>query len=326
MSDDVGGNAIEPPKVAHPHILLEVTRRCNRACVYCYAKGSAAGRELTEVRLQEILERLIPDVMPSGITLIGGEPLLNEELTAIARQIQRHRIAVSLSTNALGLNRARIEELVGAGVTAFELSYDSPDPTTYARLTGSRLGSIQRSLTELVRTGVTVTVGAMLTRSNLGQLEELLQICFVLGVRRVSLNQVALIGNAKDNPSILPTDGELATSLEGVNSLASALGLRVGVGLPIEPCRLSQTRFPALEFERCRCGDCKWLIEPSGNVRVCELASNSVGNIFDESWLSIVKSARAECFRNHQTRTVCQGCKDWDTCRGGCRFRLPQGD
>jgi radical SAM protein with 4Fe4S-binding SPASM domain len=261
---------------------------------------------------------------PRGITLIGGEPLLNAELVALVRRIARLKIGVALSTNAIGLHRTRIDELVRAGVTAFEVSYDSPDASTYARMTRSPLGPLQGTLTELVRAGVKVSVGAMLMRHNLAQLEELLQICFALGVGRVSLNQVAMVGAARDNPDMVPNDGELEAALEVVNTTAAALGMRVGIGLPLEPCRFSHNRFPALEFERCHCGDDKWLIEPSGDVRVCELAPTAVGNLLRDTWRDIVTSSEVQRFRQHRPLEDCETCSDWTSCGGGCRLRLPQ--
>ena len=328
MSD--GGGAVDRRSACErPFLFFEVTRRCNRACAYCYASPAAGDRELTAARLDAILEHLLPQATPRGVTFIGGEPLLNAELPALVRRVAQLKVGVALSTNAMGLDRAKIDELVGAGITAFEVSYDSPDPATYERLTradrtgsnGDYLGRLQTTLTELVRSGVRVSVGAMMTRHNLGQLEELLQICFALGVGRVSLNQVAMVGAARNNPDLVPSDRELAAALEGVNATAAALGMRVGVGMPLEPCRLSLAHFPALEFERCHCGVDKWLLEPSGDVRVCELAPDAVGNVFRESWRDIATSAAVRHFRAYEPRAACGTCNDWSSCGGGCRFR-----
>lgn len=328
MSD--GGGAAEA-RAAHerPFLFFEVTRRCNRDCVYCYASPAAGDRELSAARLDAILERLLPQATPRGVTFIGGEPLLNTELTALVRRVAQLKVGVALSTNAMDLDRMKIDELIDAGTTAFEVSYDSPEPLTYERLTrssrarpsGDYLGRLQTALTDLVRSGVRVSVGAMMTRYNLGQLEELLQICFALGVGRVSLNQVAMVGAARNAPDLVPSDGALAEALAGINATAAALGIRVGVGLPVEPCRLSPEHFPALEFERCHCGLDKWMIEPSGDVRVCELAPDTVGNVFRESWRAIATSVAVQRFRAGQPREACRTCNDWSSCGGGCRFR-----
>lgn len=304
-----------------PWLLFEVTRRCDFSCLYCYASQHTYDEELSLGALEQILDRLTTQVTPQGITLIGGEPLLVAGLEDLIRCIHERGIAPAISTKASSLDAAAIERLKRAGLRSVEVSLDSLDPVVYQRLTGVTMPRVQRTIAALVANGMAVSVGAMLTRLNLGRLEELLELCFALGVTRVSLNQMARVGSGSLHGSIGLNTDELALVLERANASACRLGSRVGVGLPVEPCRLDHERFPLLDFEACHCGERKWLVEPSGNVRTCELAPAPIGNLLRSSWRELITSEAATQFRQHKHEGRCAGCKHWSECRGGCRFR-----
>lgn len=305
----------------HPWLLFEVTRRCDFRCLYCYASQRVDDEELSLGVLEQILDRLTTQVIPQGITLIGGEPLLVEGIEDLICCIRERGIFTAISTKASSLDAAAIARLKRAGLGSVEVSLDSLEALVYQRLMGVVMPRVQSAVAALVASGMVVTVGVMLTRLNLNRLEELLELCFALGVTRVSLNQMAQVGSGLLHGAIGLNDDELALVLERANASANRLGLRVGVGLPVEPCRISHERFPSLDFEACHCGERKWLVEPSGNVRTCELASAPIGNLLRSSWRELIASEAATQFRRHKHEGRCAGCKHWQKCRGGCRFR-----
>lgn len=307
-----------------PWLLFEVTRRCNFTCLYCYASQRIYNEDLSLAALEQILDRLTTQVIPQGITLIGGEPLLVTGIEDLIRCIHERGITTALSTKASLLDTAAIARLKRAGLHSVEVSLDSLEPLVYQRLTGVAMPRVQSTVAALVASGMTVTVGTMLTRLNLERLEELLELCFALGVTRVSLNQMAKVGSGLRYGPIGLSDDELALALECANASATRLGLRVGVGLPVEPCRISHERFPSLDFEACHCGEHKWLVEPSGNVRTCELAPAPIGNLLRSSWRELWESETATQFRQHKHEGRCAGCKYWSKCRGGCCFRASE--
>lgn len=315
----------EPPRTS---FLLEVTRRCSRECAYCYAEArrvAAAGPstdDLTPARVDALLERVLATTPVEAVTLIGGEPLVAPGLEALVQRLSARGLRVALCTNGLSLPRPRIEALVRAGVRSFEVSYDSPVPSSYAALTGSVPDGLQTTLAALVRTGVPVTVGALLTRHNADDVEALLRVCFALSVARVTLNQLAPVGGALRRRAELELgEPELRAVLARADAVAARLGLVVGVGLPVEPCRIAHDAYPHLRFDACWCGDRKWLLEPSGDVRVCELAASAVGNVFTTPLAEILAGAAAARFRRSTWKEECAECVDWAACRGGCRFR-----
>lgn len=309
-----------------PWLLLEVTRRCDFRCVYCYSSQRSHDADLSVEQLERILTRVTAEVIPRGVTLIGGEPLILGAVTDFVRCIHDRGLVTSISTKGSSLDEQTIRQLRAAGLHGVEVSLDAIDPVIYERVTGMPMARMQRRLAELVQSGLFVTVGVMLTRLNLAQLEPLLELCFALGVKKVSLNQLAEVGRGLSNRSLGLNDQELIEALDRANDCARSLGLQIGVGLPIELCRIAHHRYPALEFEACRCGEHKWLIEPNGNVRTCELSTSTVGNILRDSWSGIVTSAAAKEFRAQKRCGACSSCEHWASCHGGCRFRCAEPD
>jgi len=302
-------------------LLFEITRGCNRSCVYCYNPDRQGPRapDLSASRFESLLDRLFDNGPPRGVTIIGGEPLLVPQLDDVIRGFARRGLKVGLSTNGLLLDRARIEALLKAGVGGFEVSLDSSNPATHGVLTGAGgIEQVREALAALALAEVPVSVGAVLTRPALAGLDDLLRLCFALSVGRIVLAQFAPVGQARA-AELCPSPKELATALELANQRSADLGMQVCIGLPVEPCRLDRDRFAHLVFEACRCGIDKWVLEPNGNVRTCELAETSVGNLFETPFGELVSSETVEQFRRNH-RTECTTCPDWDVCGGGCRF------
>lgn len=308
------------------HWLFEVTRACNRACGYCYNPDRASPRpeHLGPRHLASLLDLVYAWEEPSGVTLIGGEPLIVDRLEDIVRLFSCRGTPVALSTNGLLLDAERIESLLAAGVRGFEVSLDSIHPQAHRLMTGA--GGIERvreAVARLVLAGVPVTVGCVITRSNESTVEDLLDFCYALSVRRVVLAQFVPSGVGRVSNGMALTDTELECVLARIERRVCTLELDVGIGVPVEPCRIDRKQFPHLRFESCRCGVDKWVLEPSGDVRVCELSAECVGNLFDTSMRQIVASEPVERFRAACRGPACVGCPDWAACRGGCRFLHP---
>jgi radical SAM protein with 4Fe4S-binding SPASM domain len=157
---------------------------------------------------------------------------------------------------------------------------------------------------------------------SVGEIDSLLTFCFAVGVDRLVLAQLAPVGQARGHVADLAlSDDELAEALAAANARSAELGITVGIGLPVEPCRIDRDRYPHLQFEACRCGQDKWVLEPSGAVRTCELADAVVGNLLDRSLVEISRSAAVAMFRRTPPKPECHDCNQWRVCQGGCRFR-----
>ncbi len=122
------------------YLRLSVTDRCDLRCAYCIPEGFRDFEEPAHWLTFDEIERLLAVFARLGlkrVRLTGGEPLLRRHVDDLARRIVRLPGIedVSLSTNATQLAKMT-ERLRAAGVRRLNVSLDSLDPETVARING----------------------------------------------------------------------------------------------------------------------------------------------------------------------------------------------
>jgi GTP 3',8-cyclase len=118
---------------------VSLTDRCNLRCTYCMPAEGLEWLPAAEVLDDAELIRLVGiGVRLLGITtvrLTGGEPLLRKNLEALVAELAKldPRPSLALTTNGIGLAR-RAGALAAAGLNRINISLDTLDPETFARL------------------------------------------------------------------------------------------------------------------------------------------------------------------------------------------------
>lgn len=141
------------------YLRVSVTDRCNYRCFYCMpAAGVPRGRHEDFLRHEELarLVRLFAELGVRKVRLTGGEPLARRGIVDLAGLIGRiPGIAdLSLSTNGHLLERHAVA-LKTAGVARVNISLDSLDPDTFARITrGGDLGHVLRGIEAALTAGM----------------------------------------------------------------------------------------------------------------------------------------------------------------------------
>lgn len=150
------------------YLRLSITEACNFRCVYCLPNGYVRDSEAQFLSAPEI-RRLIAGFAALGVTkvrLTGGEPSVRIDLPAI----------IASAANAPGIDRVamtsngwKLTERIGAwrdaGLTHLNVSADSLDPQTFARLTGhDRLSDILAGIDQALALGLGVKLNAVLLR------------------------------------------------------------------------------------------------------------------------------------------------------------------
>jgi cyclic pyranopterin phosphate synthase len=130
------------------YLRISVTDRCNLRCVYCMPPDGVAFRGHDEILTFEEIERFAAAAVAEGISkirLTGGEPLVR---AGVVDHIRRLRSLVGVEAIALTTNGILLPhfagDLVHAGLTRVNVSVDSLDPETYARIT--RGGTLAEAL------------------------------------------------------------------------------------------------------------------------------------------------------------------------------------
>ncbi len=183
---------------------VSLTDRCNLRCTYCMpAEGLAWLPTEQTLSDDEVVRLLGVAVERLGVTKLrftGGEPLLRPGLERIIAAASRLRTVdgeppeLALTTNGLGLDK-RIGRLRDAGLQRVNISVDSLDPVTYARLTRrDRLHDVLTSIRAVDEAGLRpLKVNAVVMRGeNEADVVRLADFCLKAGYELRFIEQMPL--------------------------------------------------------------------------------------------------------------------------------------
>lgn len=183
---------------------VSLTDRCNLRCTYCMPAEGLAWLPTEETLTDDEVVRLLGVAVERlGITKLrftGGEPLLRPGLERILTAASQLRTSdgaspdLALTTNGLGLDK-RIGRLKAAGLQRVNISVDSLDAQTYARLTRrNRLHDVLTSIRAVDEAGLRpLKVNAVVMRGeNEADVERLADFCLRGGYELRFIEQMPL--------------------------------------------------------------------------------------------------------------------------------------
>jgi radical SAM protein with 4Fe4S-binding SPASM domain len=148
-----------------PHLDVELTERCNNACLHCYINrpatdAAAQGRELSTVQWQDLF-RQAADLGALTLRITGGEPLLRPDFSELYLSARRLGLKVHLFTNArrvtpeLAALLGRVPPLQKVEITVYGMTPASYDAAACAP---GAYSEYHRGLDLLLQHGVPIIV------------------------------------------------------------------------------------------------------------------------------------------------------------------------
>ncbi len=123
------------------YLRLSITPACAMRCCYCRPEGAGHEHVSTSLSADEIVSLVRHLVVRHGLTkvrLTGGEPTDRPDLPEIVRRLAAIEGLVELAMTTNGLSLARqAAALADAGLRRVNISLDSLNPHTFARITGT---------------------------------------------------------------------------------------------------------------------------------------------------------------------------------------------
>ena len=169
--------------------MLELTERCNLACVHCYINQPAGSRlaqagEMTTAQIAEILDQ-IADAGCLFLALSGGELLVRPDFAEIYRYARQRGMLVTLLTNGTLLTPHIADLLADSRPQAVEITLYGATPGTYEAVTqipGS-YARCRRGIELLLERGLPLTLKSVLLTINRHELAEMRAFAERLGVK-----------------------------------------------------------------------------------------------------------------------------------------------
>ena len=239
-------------------VLLEVTRRCNLRCRFCFAEGGDAAGDPPLEELKAAVRDIAVRCDGPLLQLSGGEPTLRDDLPELVRCAKEAGCRyVQLNTNGLRLAREPdyAARLAAAGLDIVFLQFDGTRDEIYETLRGAPLLETKREAIRVcaaLRLGVTLvpTVVRGVNEEDLGAI-----VAFARGeapgVRGVHFQPVSFFGRYP----ALPRDEDRYTLDELMADLSEQAGIPLASFLP------SRCDHPLCGFHA------SFLIDPAGGLR-----------------------------------------------------------
>jgi AdoMet-dependent heme synthase len=314
-----------------PHVVAwNLTQRCNLACAHCYISAGdwhASDGDLTTAECHRIADEILALNPTPMFVLSGGEPLLRDDLEAIAEHSAARGATVVVGTNGTLLTDTRVASLRDAGVQGFALSIDSLDPRYHDRFrhgTGA-LAQTLAAVDRLIAHELDFLVQTTVTRGNRGELASIAAWAAERGAVAFNVYFLVATGRGDGMPGLDPAANEavlaelveLETTYRGRMMVRSkcmpALMRHVAERAPASPLMNYQTR--------CPCGVHYCRITPEGRVTPCPYTPVVAGDLRTQSFADVWwRSPVFRSLRDGEPGGKCGRCEYRELC-GGCRAR-----
>ena len=334
-----------PQRLPSPFLVVwNFTNMCNLRCMHCYQRADRPRPD--ELTLEEKL--MVVDQLDkagvAAVALSGGEPTIHPHFLRVVRELSDRGIYPAVATN--GSRLADIEffkKAVKAGLRYVEVSLDSSRPEVHDKFRGVR-GAWERAIKALknaVELGISHAMAVTITRLNLDEIEDILDLAESIGVERVVFFNFIPVGRGEDNAwlDLSPEEREEVLRLlyrehkrRGIEIASTApqygrVALQISRGLETAPTHfyLGDDRIVSALAEfigGCGAGRIYAAIQPNGDVTPCVFMPIKVGNVREKPFWEIWRSSELfERLRNREIlKGICGRCPHKYIC-GGCRAR-----
>lgn len=304
-------------------LLAELTYRCPLHCVYCsnpvdYASHRA---ELSTDEWRRVL-REARSLGAAQLGFSGGEPLMREDLEALAAEAHRLGFYSNLITSGVGLDERRIAALKKAGLDHIQVSFQDSTREMNDFLSSTRTFELKRRVARLVKQhGYPMVLNVVLHRLNIDHVAQILDMAAELEADYVELANTQYYGFAYANRAeLLPSREQLRRAEEETNRFRERIGRQMKIYFVVPD-------YYATRPKACMNG---WgsvflCVTADGVALPCHEARMLPGLAFpsvrDESLRSIWHDSPAfNRYRGEEwMREPCRSCDERSRDYGGCR-------
>lgn len=311
-------------------VMLSITNRCNLRCLHCEPdSGNALTNELTTDQWLALIDDLAQKKV-FNVFVSGGEPLVRKDVFALLERLTRHRLAVTLFTNAIPVTEQVADRLSELSIHSVMVSLDGSKPETHDRLRGpgAFVGAI-RGIERLRRRDLKVSATMVVNRFNMDDIPATVRLAQDSGLSGIAVNQLRAMGRANrflDQIGLSREDNirvaELLTSLQEKHD-GFVGGTHLNRAKNYETSITSHRPRTMASCSACRQSAA---VTADGKVVPCNyLRQMEAGSVLEHSFEDIWRSSPVM----HQFRALsqisvseipeCRDCKYNSVCDGGCR-------
>lgn len=261
-------------------ISIEILQRCPNRCIYC---SSHSNPQATHIIPFEIIKNVIDDAKSLGcktVCLSGGEPFLHPHILNIISYIAKLQLTCYVYTSGIYMKDEVYSSLPNEYIEAIRgmvdkviFNVEADSSTLYDQIMGTDVGGfdmMKKSINDCVSSGLVVETHVVPMQVNFKHLKSIFEMCYQLGVSKVSILRLVLQGRALENLSLVKLTGEDSWEVTKlIKALKEAYKGKVRIGLPYSDsnCRIY-----------CKAASDKINVRYDGNVYPCEVFKDDLLN------------------------------------------------
>lgn len=310
-------------------LVLSLTGKCNFACRYCYAAEHDRSMMTENIALAAV-DMAAASGEKFVIQFSGGEPLLNfSALQSVVDYVRERKLPaiLQLQTNA-SLLTDKIAQYLYKNKVAIGVSLDGRpcvnDKLRMKKNGYGATGDILKGLEVLRRNNIACGVTCVVTSTNVGVLEGIVDFAYFLGnIRKIGFD--ILRGQGRGRFLQPPTPEEMQAAMERVyarrDKLTQLTGLRIDIAQE-ERARILCDHAD-LTFGHCYAmnGEAAF-VDAKGDIYACSsLVGNNdfyLGNVFTGIEENLLEKTKTFIRKSMQ---FCCDCDAFKQCGGGCFAR-----
>lgn len=307
-------------------ISIEILQRCPNRCIYC---SSHSNPQATHLIPFEIIKNIIDDAKCLGcktVCLSGGEPFLHPQILDVISYIAKKRLTCYVYTSGIYMKDEVYSSLPNVYIEAIRgmvdkviFNVEADSSALYDQIMGTDVGGfdmMKQSISDCVSSGLVVETHVVPMQVNFKHLKSIFEMCYQLGVSKVSILRLVLQGRALENLSLVKLTAEDSREVTKlIKILNESYKGKVRIGLPYSDsnCRIY-----------CKAASDKINVRYDGNVYPCEVFKDDLLNaklgcepdnvlkdrfydIYQESpYLNVVRR-RIEAFKKEDGDETCYG-------------------
>lgn len=311
-------------------VTLEVTKKCNHRCMFCYNIASANSADVSFEQIDRVVAKL-SEYGIERVTVTGGEPYIVRDKTEyLISQLVEKGFDVCLNTNLTLLDEASASfllNMLGKHNTIYS-SIPSVNESRCDAIT-QKIGSyknIIRGIELCKEKELSLGLNMTVSQLNIDDIRLIPTFLRLHPIDSFTLFPVIPTVHDKEN-TLLSNDAEnLIKVADVLCDIHREFGIIVGSIRPLPLCIIgTDPKYDIIRGSRCTTGKERFAIDLcSGEVEACSQENRKYGNIYSDSIESLQKRM-IEWQQNKMLAIVCQNCPLLERCGGMCSWSDPCG-